>query len=858
MPNQHAYNGSYRGEHLSRVAFPLGGIGAGMICLEGVGAVSHVSVRHEPQVYNEPGIIAAVCVRGQANTARVLEGPVPGWKVMFPWGTGLDSQSGNGGGGRTFGLPRMTDAEFASRFPFATVRLADPALPLDVAIDGWSPFVPPSADESSLPVAALEYTFANRGEEPVEAVFSFHAPNFMRRGAGEQPPPSRVRPLDGGFVLEQDGSDEAPEAEGAFAVRTEAEGATVDCAWFRGGWFDTRTMLWRRIAAGEPVASRPPAEGGPSGGGSLYVPLAIPPGERRTVRLQLSWYVPHTTLRSGKEPDDAEVPAAATGCRTPGDAGARPTHQPWYAARFAGIDDVAAYWRAEYDRLRVASQAFADCFFDTTLPPEVVEAVAANLTILKSPTVLRQADGRIWAWEGCCDSRGCCPGSCTHVWNYAQAMGHLFPSLERSLRQTEFHECQAADGYQVFRAPLPIRPAVADRPPAADGQLGGIMKVHRDWHVSGDTDWLRGIWPQVRRSLDYCIAHWDAAEEGCLREPHHNTYDIEFWGPDGMCGSIYVGALRAAVRMGEALGEDVRRYRQLCGRAVRFMEAELFNGEYFFQQVQWQGLERGDPAAAMRNYSPEARALAEREGPKYQYGSGCLADGVLGAWLAEVCGVGDGLDPDKVRSHLLAVHRHNFRQDLSTHANPQRPTYALNDEAGLVLCTWPRGGRPHLPFPYSSEVWTGFEYQVASHLMMHGRVAEGLQIVRAARDRYDGRIRNAFNEYECGHWYARAMSSYALLQGLAGLRYSAVERALWLWPRVAERPLRAFLATAGGFGTVELTDAAVRVSMARGELAIDRLCVGGGEPQPLGRTVTAAPDAPAVIPLDDAARERLA
>jgi len=177
----------------------------------------------------------------------------------------------------------------------------------------------------------------------------------------------------------------------------------------------------------------------------------------------------------------------------------------------------------------------------------VIEAIAANLTILKSPTVLRQTDGRLWLWEGCNDSTGCCRGSCTHVWNYAQAIPHLFPDLERTLRQTEFNESQDQRGHQTFRASLPIRPIAPTRYAAADGQLGGIMKVYRDWRISGDTGWLKNIWPKVKASLNYCIETWDPEHKGILSEPHHNTYDIEFWGPDAMCSSFYLGALEAAI-----------------------------------------------------------------------------------------------------------------------------------------------------------------------------------------------------------------------------------------------------------------------------------------------------------------------
>jgi hypothetical protein len=398
------------------------------------------------------------------------------------------------------------------------------------------------------------------------------------------------------------------------------------------------------------------------------------------------------------------------------------------------------------------------------------------------------------------------------VWNYAQAVPHLFPGLERSLRQTEFDENQDERGHQTYRANLPIRPTAHDFHAAADGQLGGILKVYREWRISGDTAWLRDLWPKVRQSLAYCIETWDPDHRGVLTEPHHNTYDIEFWGPDGMCTSFYLGALRAAIAMADAVGDGALRqralYAELLEKGRTAMETELWNGEYFIQRVQWQDLHAGDPTQALAmhtDYSPEARALLRKEGPKYQYGGGCLSDGVVGAWLAACCGLDELLDREKVESHLLAVHRYNHREDLSDHANPQRPTFALGNEGGLLLCTWPRGGDLSLPFVYSNEVWTGIEYQVASHLMMVGRVEEGLEIVRTARDRYDGRVRNPFNEYECGHWYARAMASYALLQGLSGVRYDAVKRTLTIKPNIPG-DFRSVLCTATGYGTVGVRD----------------------------------------------------
>ncbi|HEY8967762.1 MAG TPA: GH116 family glycosyl hydrolase, partial [Puia sp.] len=130
-----------------------------------------------------------------------------------------------------------------------------------------------------------------------------------------------------------------------------------------------------------------------------------------------------------------------------------------------------------------------------------------------------------------------------------------------------------------------------------------------------------------------------------------------------------------------------------------------------------------------------------------------------------------------------------------------------------------------LPFVYSDEVWTGIEYQVASHLIFEGRVKEGLDVVRTCRDRYAGDVRNPFDEYECGHWYARAMSSYALLEALTGVRYDAVERMLYVDSKVGD--FTSFLSTATGFGNVSYRGGKVSVKVVYGKIPVEKIVVRG-------------------------------
>lgn len=957
------FNGKYQKEYLDKIAFPIGGIGAGMFCLEGTGAISHVSLRHHPDVMNEPYTFAAIYVKGVENGAKVLEGQVSTWKLFGP------AQSGLGRGDKTYGLPRFEEAVFQTRFPFATIDLRDKDMPLVAKITGWSPFIPTDADNSSLPVGVLEYQFTNTSDKAIETVFSYNTKNFID-GQGT------IRGVKNGFVLESDQNNSG------LAIYVDNAAAVVDHCWFRGAWFDPQTVVWDNIRYGR-IADKQPVKG-VAPGASVYVPLTLQPGETKTVKVNFCWYLPDSNLSiggarkvgqaftgmpckgtaSGQQPVsgfvgkqllnsfdkggdgltgiiqspefnigkrylkflvgggsqadrtsvnlvvDGKIVETAVGNQTEtlsetvwdlkpyqgkkafvkvidldvypwghiladqfvltdnrnediynlsststlladfesnswgdwqvvdsseeekqfladeGDVEA--TYRPWYSERFKSLNEVIGYWDANQAMLEKNSRLFSDAFYSSSLPAEVLEAVATNLTILKSPTVLRQWDGRFWAWEGCQDSFGSCHGSCTHVWNYAQALPHLFPSLERTLRETEFRVSQNTEGHQNFRVNLPISAPPHNFHAAADGQLGGIMKVYREWRISGDTQWMKDLFPAVKKSLDYCIRTWDPLHKGYLEEPHHNTYDIEFWGPDGMCTSFYLGALTAFIEMGKELKQPVKEYTALLSKGKKYMETALFDGEYFIQKIQWEGLQAPNPVDVMSfggSYSEEALKLLKEEGPKYQYGTGCLSDGILGMWMASVCGLDEVLDNEKVRSHLVAVHKYNLKHDLIDHFNPQRPVYACGKDGGLLLCTWPKGGMLSLPFVYSNEVWTGIEYQVASHLMMKGEVEKGLDIVRECRERYDGRVRNPFNEIECGHWYARAMASYGMLQGLTGVRYDAVDKTMYINSKIGD--FKSFISTDTGFGTIEWKVGKPVLNVVYGNIDVKRYNVSG-------------------------------
>ncbi len=689
-----------------------------------------------------------------------------------------------------------------------------------MTITGFNPFIPLDDVNSGIPCAILEYTLHNLSGVEQAYQFSYHLTHLAQKDIQSSPRSAAIPGLGVSFW-----NEEAPFSAtfGSAALGVLAGDLLIKARWFRGGWFDAISALWREVSTAQfqPNEALPGGAGTGRNGGSVLLHGSLAPGASVTYPVVITWHFPNiggafTGL----------IPAASLTAvgEQPGE---DPRWRPFYAGQWKDALEVLQYVRQNYASLRQRTQTFHDALFATTLPAEVLDAVSANLAILKSPTVLRHEDGLVWAWEGCFCDQGCCSGSCTHVWNYAQAMPYLYPALERTLRQHELEDSMDECGHINFRAAPPGLPATHDFHAAADGQLGGIIKVYREWLVSGDRTWLERMYPLAKRSLDFCIENWDPRHKGLVEEPHHNTYDIEFWGPDGLCCSFYLGALEAMAALAKAAGhpEEAEPYAELAHKGAQAIEG-LYNGEYYEQKIMNSGLRDESFMRLLAGpdveLSDEERLL-KAEGPKYQVGSGCLSDGVFGAWLARLAGLEGVQDRAHIRSHLAAVFRHNFKPSLWEHANVQRPGYALGDEPGLLLCTWPRGGKPTLPFVYSDEVWTGIEYQVASHLIAEGLVDEGLEIVRAVRRRYDGHTRNPWNEYECGNYYARAMASYALLIAFSGFQYAAPTRTLKLAPQLETQAFTCFISTASGWGTLTLRRNRLEIDLREGELAIDEL-----------------------------------
>jgi hypothetical protein len=289
---------------------------------------------------------------------------------------------------------------------------------------------------------------------------------------------------------------------------------------------------------------------------------------------------------------------------------------------------------------------------------------------------------------------------------------------------------------------------------------------------------------------------WDAGRKGVLTGVQHNTYDVEFYGPNPMCSGWYLGALRACEEMARALGDtsSADQYRSLFDQGSRWVDENLFNGDFYIQQII--GYRKDQIAPNLQsNMGSE-----DTEHPEYQVGHGCLIDQMVGQYLAEVADLGALLSPVHVRAALASLYRFNYKRSLLDHDNVER-TFALNDESAIVICDYAKSPRPRIPFPYYAEVMTGFEHSAAALMIYSGMVAEGLECIGNIRSRYDGEKRNPWDEAECGHHYARAMAAWTSLVALSGFAYDGVNAAVRITPRVPHQEFRCFWSTGTGWGT---------------------------------------------------------
>ena len=794
----------YKNQYTEKISFPLGGIGTGCIGLAGNGQLIDWEIFNSPNKFSENGMthLAVRCFEGgEIKDARVLVSDLKDEFVRF--GSGSSQSSMNG-------FPHFRTNTFQGEFPIAKLRFREDAFPGSVSLTAFNPLIPLDSQSSSIPAAFLEIEFNNTGDTVLEyeAAFSLQSPFEYTVNSV----------IENGITVSDAGREECN-----LTLMCECERVYTTDYWYRG-WMDSfyrdhiRTF-WNEFSSGKTLANRGYEHPARNQVCSVSGRVTVEPRKSKKVRFVLSWSFPtcYNSWSPLKDENGRDV-----------------TWKNYYATVFASSKDSASYSLKNWDCLYRETNRFKTALYASTVDESIKQAIGSALSVLKSPTVMRLEDGSLYGFEGSNNQSGSCEGLCQHVYNYAYVCCYLFPDLERGIRENEFKYGVLPSGETVFRLPLPF-----DRKefvnlfkndgskfrPCVDGQMGDVIKTYREWKLSGDDAFLKKHWDTVKRVLDFARSpendqRWDATGSGVINGRQHHTLDTELFGANGWMQGFYLAALKAASHMAEYLKDRkaAETYKALFENGYRFARENLFNGKYFVQKTDIK-----DKSVTDRFDCSDGFWSEELGEVSYQLGEGCIIDQLIGQWHAVLCGMGDIFDHHQAKTAAINIYKNNFKASVRDYANPWR-LFAMNDEGGTVICSYPFSvEKPKNPIPYSEEIMSGFEYAFAGILMHYGYMDEALNVMRTARARYNGNNRNPWNDAECGHNYARSMAAYALIPIMSGFVADLPHKKMTFDPIGSKDRFKAVWSVATAWGDFELKRDKAVLRIYKGKITLKEL-----------------------------------
>lgn len=754
---------------LRYIGMPVGGITAGGVYLGGDGRLWLWDIFNENQEGVEPKVVKwkhkannrdihvrdGACYLEPAENIRPLK---QGFTFRFEYD------------GKT--IFRNLNAEdwdevlFEAGYPVGVVRYIDKSIPVEITLHAYSPFIPLDENDSGLPATILSFSLKNNGSTSIKTSISGWLENktgiyssqkvkgyfgsLINRHSNKIVKQKDWIAVNESLVIMYDNKVDEIKKQPDYgtmciAALDPSAQASADI------YPDNPIELFSHTS--EETKEKPVQE---ELIGSVRTDFDLAPGSIISSHFIISWYFPNLKIDESIKDEGR-----------------------YYQNRFASALDVVQYIQKHFKRLSTQTLLWASTWQDSTLPHWFLERTFINIDTLATTNCHRFSSGRFWAWEGV----GACGGTCTHVWQYAQAMGRIFPALERDCRErTELNIAMKEDGGIIFRAEMETRPAI-------DGQAGSILRCLREHQMSTDDSFLKRNWVKIKKATQFII-NQDRNGDGMEDTPMENTLDA-VW--DGEIAWI-VGLCIAAVKAGQVMAEEMNdtSFAKICADYVKRgsanMDKYLFNGEYYIHR-------------------PDKKLGRAKLG---SYNT-CHIDQVLGQSWAHQIGLGYIQDTKKVRSALRSLWKYNYTPDVGPYIQVHKGgrAYALPGEGGLIMNTNPRneakpyGDNETWQLGYFHECMTGFEYQVAAHMIAEGMTDEGLVLIRSIYDRYHAAKRNPYNEIECSDHYARAMASYGAFITACGFEYHGPKGYIRFAPKWNQDNFKAPFTAAEGWGSYE-------------------------------------------------------
>lgn len=747
---EHGSTHVYEGENLGAIDFIVGGIGAGGIQFNGNAepAIWQIACNFTEEVMPD----TFLAVRAQAEGAQ----PVVRALQTQPVGA----------------FAPMSSLKFEGEYPFAKYLFEESALPVEMDLEVFNPFIPMDLKNSGIPCAIYTVTAKNNSRKTVKVDILAAQKNALgfNEGKGGKFGKNQNELLQEGdtTLLHMtrkgvSGSD--------MVLMTSAQQVTGSAEWNSNKELHS---AFNTAGACEGPAKSGVSANGQTVNGALSAPLELAPGESKSVTYVLSWY-----FEGGKHGLGKAIMLEGEGkAQGPAWSSRGQNYTNWWPSAMG----VASYLKENLEELTARTRLFHDTFYASTLPVWLLDRITSQLAVLRSQTCWWAANGYFGVWEGCNPDDGCCAGNCAHVWHYAQGHARVFPELGRLMRDQDYR-MQINDGLMPNRH--------NSRADAADGQFGGILNTYREYLCSPDDTWLKSQWPNIKRAMDWGISHYNPSRDGFLEAVQHNTLDGAMGGCSSWIGSMYLTALEATARMADVMGDPAAaaEYRRIRESGKKLQNERLWEEEYYVQEVGEKRIQ--------------------------DYLDGCHIDQLLGEWWADQLGIDRNYPLDRAHKAMESLLKYNFLTDFHGHSLKPRQ-YCEIDDGGMKMITWPRGPQPIPGMKYGDEVMTGFEYGAAVSLMQNGMLKEGLMVIKVISDRYNGRLRtkgvsnvrngpwgysgNPFGDDECGKFYGRSLSVWSALTALQGFIYDGPAGRIGFRPLLKPEQHASFFTVAEGYG----------------------------------------------------------
>ncbi len=801
----HGQTTVYKGERLEAINFMVGGIGAGAIQFNGNAepAIWQIACNFEEHRVEDSFLAVRAQVEGGEAVVRALQ-----TEAVGPFAA-------------------MSLLKFEGEYPFGKYIFEEPALPVEIELEVFNPFIPMDLKACAIPCAIYTVTAKNTSSSPVTVDVLSAQKNALGfnegKGGGNFGKNQNERFKSGDTTLihmTRDGIDNAD-----MVLMTDAAGATAATDWGTTDVLHRAVDVARRLQGPKKTKASP---GGQSVNGALLAPLELVPGESQSVTFVLAWYFKDGNHGSGKN-IALEGEGKSLG-KAWGGEGQQYTN--WWPSAMG----VAEYLKSNLADLTERTRRFHKTLYASTLPVWLIDRMSSQLAVLRSQTFWWASNGYMGMWEGCNEDDGCCAGNCTHVYHYAQAHARLLPEMGRLLREEDYDR-QTPNGLTPYRH--------TNQSGAADGFYGTILNTYREHLCTKDDSWLKSQWPEVKKGMDWSIGHWNPSRDGFMETMQHNTLDGSFQGCSSWIGSMYLAALEAAARMADIVGDSAKaaEWREIRESGKKLQNERLWNGEYYIQ-------ERGEK----RNQD---------------YLDGCHIDQILGEWWADQVDIDRCYPKERSRKAMESLLKYNFLTDFHGHSLKPRQYCEVTD-GGMKMITWPKDPQPIPGMKYGDEVMTGFEYGAAVSMIQNGMIEEGLMVIKIIFDRYNGRLRtkgvsnvrngpwgysgNPFGDDECGKFYGRSLSVWSALLALQGFHYDGPKGEIAFRPVLTPENHASFYTVAEGYGLFSqkrsFSELKASLELAEGEVSLKQVVLQVAEGQQAksaevklgGRNVTAKLD----------------